>query len=356
MKEQDKENRLIKDIEVIVSRILDEMQSPPLAIYLVGGYGRGEGAWLADESGKPIPYNDYDIAVISNNNIPYQRLQIVRQELAKQVGINWVDIDFYSVKEIKSLTPTIHNIDLLYASRQVYGSFNILNDIKKLDASKIGIQDIDTLYRTRMWTLLGSWKGDFHNLTGVEALFFKNQMAKCILAACDMILVKNHAYTTSYRQRAHLAPKLCPQIENFSEMAEWAIKEKLEPSDTPLSKDDMKQLYSKAKYIFLSTFTLSMGNIASLYLDPDKTKKVRFFTFRMKLINLFYTYLLRSEIIRKSSEIFLAQNYVLHSYNNGELQENYVKKSADILKKWGFQYSDSWFDMHYLVANARNNL
>lgn len=64
----------------------------------------------------------------------------------------------------------------------------------------IGELDLDILYKTRMWTLLGSWSGPFRDIEGEDARFFRNQMAKCVLAACDMILIKNRAYSTSYKR------------------------------------------------------------------------------------------------------------------------------------------------------------
>lgn len=170
------------------------------------GIGRDEGSWYMDNNGIVCPYNDYDVAVISEYDIEYEQLQDLRKELAKQINIHWVDIDFYSPKSLLSLKPTIHNVDLLEASKLIWGEDYICR-VPKLDKRSIGEYDLDVLYRTRMWTLLGSWSGSFHDIQNDEARFFKNQMAKCVLAACDMILLKNHAYTTSYKDKAIIASK-----------------------------------------------------------------------------------------------------------------------------------------------------
>lgn len=76
--------KLIADIDIIVQGILQNMSQKPIAIYLCGGIGRDEGSWYMDNNGIVCPYNDYDVAVISEYDIEYEQLQDLRKELAKQ--------------------------------------------------------------------------------------------------------------------------------------------------------------------------------------------------------------------------------------------------------------------------------
>ena len=151
-------------------------------------------------------------------------------------------------------------MDLLEASKLIWGEDYICR-VPKLDKRSIGEYDLDVLYRTRMWTLLGSWSGSFHDIQNDEARFFKNQMAKCVLAACDMILLKNHAYTTSYKDKAIIASKFSNDT-TFEKLATWAINEKLFPSNTSLSSEEMVSLYEAARSIFFKSFKYSMGEKA----------------------------------------------------------------------------------------------
>lgn len=113
MTEEQIKKRLNRDTRLIVDGILKEMKVKPFAIYLCGGQGRDEGSWYIGENGKPNPYNDYDIAVISNTTIGYDRLQTLRKGVAEAISIHWVDIDFYTPDVLYNLSPTIHNVDLL---------------------------------------------------------------------------------------------------------------------------------------------------------------------------------------------------------------------------------------------------
>ena len=346
--------KLIADIDIIVQGILQNMSQKPIAIYLCGGIGRDEGSWYMDNNGIVCPYNDYDVAVISEYDIEYEQLQDLRKELAKQINIHWVDIDFYSPKSLLSLKPTIHNVDLLEASKLIWGEDYICR-VPKLDKRSIGEYDLDVLYRTRMWTLLGSWSGSFHDIQNDEARFFKNQMAKCVLAACDMILLKNHAYTTSYKDKAIIASKFSNDT-TFEKLAKWPINEKLFPSNTSLSSEEMVSLYEAARSIFFKSFKYSMGEKANLYLDPDRTPELRRLNLKNVVVDIFGIFFKRYRRVKKEFEIFRAQNYAMHAYCKGAINNEYVLKASNIMKRWHYGAYSSWDELHEAVANARNNL
>lgn len=354
MNEQDIKKRLKQDTDFIVSRILEEMHPQPISIYLVGGQGRHEGSWYEDDNGMLNPYNDYDIAIISENIIEHRKCETLRRELAKAVNIRWVDLDFYHPSSLSNLTPTIHNVDLLEASCLLWGE-PMLEKLPRLDKTQIGRNDIIIAYGTRMWTLLGSWKGEFHDLEAEEARFFKNQMAKCVLSACDMVLIKNKSYHTSYVKRSVLAPALYPSNLVFTEMAKWAINEKLRPSSGSISKDDMQGLYNKANSLFKWAFCEALGHESKLYSRPQNTYKT-YMTFSHFIHFIYSLFKSRSFSYLKAPQIFLAQNYLLQAYNNGEINQQYVKCASKILERWGFGENLNWYDMHEIAANARNNI
>lgn len=343
-----------RDIKIIVDGIISNMSSKPFAIYLCGGQGRDEGSWIEGDNGEILPYNDYDVAVIADTGIEYQKLQILRKQLAKTIGIRWVDIDFYTINQIKKFTPTIHNIDLMDASTLIFGE-NVLKEFSRLDYGKIGKTDLDKLYKTRIWTLLGSWDGEFHNLKGEKSRFFKNQMAKCVLAACDMILIAHHDYTTSYCKRVEKAVSY-NEDSNFVKWAKWAISEKLRPSSNELSIKEMKEMYSDIKKIFLSSFADAMGKKSSYYLNPSKTKYLYLLNPYHYLLKVYLRLKTNSSRYEKGIDVFIAQNYVLHAYSDIGFNQSYLHKATVLLEKWGYGHYEKWKDLHNVVANARNNI
>lgn len=343
--------------DILSRRIVDAMSNPPQAIYLVGGYGRGEGAWYEDEQGLH-PYNDFDVAVITDTPLPYKATEKLRKELASEVGISWVDIDYYSLNKLKAFTPTIHNVDLLEGCMLIYGVDVVKQNHLHLDSNLIGKEDLIKLYWTRMWTFLGSWEGPFRNLEIEEARFFKNQMAKATLAACDMRLVKLKKYTTSYRERAKIVVAAFTDDKVLCETVDWAIAEKLRPSNGNLSEGDMVDLYFKVKSIYLNSFRYAMGQESECYLNPYKTK--RYSLYRRKILLLHVYSWLRYHESRelRRLDVSCAMNYVFHAKSQDKVDEKMLSKASSILIRHGFIETTipSWDDMRMEVAKARNNI
>lgn len=351
-------NEILKeDIKTLVSGILDALLEKPQAIYLVGGYGRGEGAWYEDEKGIH-PYNDFDIAIITDNPLSHDKTEELRKRLAEDVGIRWVDIDYYTIEKLSSLSPTIHNVDLLGGGALIYGQDVIRLNNLSLNKQEIGVHDLIILYQTRMWTLLGSWEGSFHDLAIDEARFFMNQMAKSILAACDMRLIKLKKYTISYRERAGIVIREFAHDANLCELVSWAINEKMRPSSTTLSKQEMETLYFRVKDVFLQSFEYSFGKNAVYYLNPYKTKYYYMFHTKTYLSHIYSLIKNHTSKVTRVVDVFYAMNYVLHANKKGTMDKGMLKKASDLLIKHQF-ISDprsSWDELRLLAANARNNI
>lgn len=348
---------LKRDIDILVKGLLEVLPQKPEAIFLCGGYGRGEGAWLEGEDGAPQPYNDFDIAVVTECPLDKEKTDNLRKDLATKVNIRWVDIDYYSISELSRLKNTIHNIDLLYASRCIYGNENALKSFGPLDASKIGFYDIERLYKTRIWTLLGSWVGEFHDLSVEEAIFFKNQMVKATFAACDFLLVHNHQYHISYRRRADLVCQEYKDNDAFCKRVKWAIGEKLRPVSCTMNKKEMQSLYHECKRNFLWAASVSFGSRWKYYEQPERTIKHETGGIKQKLVKI-YLRLKNQKYHQKYIEIFAAQNYALLAEKEDAINNLYVSKASEILLKWGYikQPVTNWFELHNIVADARNNI
>lgn len=344
-------------ISILTKRIIEAMNEPTQAIYLVGGYGRGEGAWYEDAEGLH-PYNDFDLAVITDVPLSHDKTEILRKKLAKEVGIKWVDIDYYSISQLTSLKTSIHNVDLLEGGKLIYGEDVIKQNGIKLNASEIGKQDLIILYWTRMWTFLGSWEGLFHELNVDEARFFKNQMAKAMLAANDMRLVKLKKYTTSYHERAQLIMKEFENDASICDLTEWAIKEKTRPSSSRMKKTEMEELYYNVKNEFIHAFEYSMKEDALFFLNPLKTKSYYLLHTKYYLSHLKSLLKGRKSKVVRRLDIYYAMNYVFHANQNGCINKKMLKRASNLLVKHGFvkQSNLSWDELRILSANARNNI
>jgi len=349
--------RFNKDCHILVNETLAALSTPPDAILLCGGYGRDEGAWYVNEKGEVCPYNDYDIAIITDNPLSRPEKNSLRKRLAGLIGIKWVDIDFYSQGVLRELKSTIHNVDLLYASSILCGDIDLHKINPHVDAKKIGEWDIVKLFNTRMWTFLGSWEGDFRDLNPEEAMFFQNQMAKAALAAVDMILVNKKEYTPSYCQRVDKVKSYLTNV-NEKDIVTWAYQFKTRPVLKPITKAEMIKRYWDVKSFFCNSYKSASSHLGKLLLSPQYSSWYYYLGTHYVPSNLYAQIVKHSTRVKKTRDIYDAQSLVFFANDKGNIDNTLLEKASNILMKWGYtdDMSNDWNQLRMLVSQARNNI
>ena len=343
--------KLKTDMQIIIQYLVNNYPQIK-SIYLCGGYGRNEGAWLYEKNGNLIPYNDYDLTlIVEDKNL--DNIEVVKKELANKVSIKWIDIDLLSLKELKNLKPTIKSVDLVNGSQLIYGK-DVIKNIS-INSKKIGYYDIETLYFTRIWCFLGSFEGEFHDLNVDESVFFKNQMAKAILATMDVYLILHKMYTSSYIERVKII-KTIINDKKYIQLIDWALNEKLRPSTEPLKKEDMSHLYNEVYNIYIYTFKKGFGRKYYLIENSKKTKYLYYMQIRHLIRLVLNSYIRKNSIYKNYILINVMQNELLHAYNYGNIEK---KKVFDVNRKMQYFKADyslqsNWFETKCLVANVRN--
>lgn len=345
------EEKINRDMKIIIKYLVSNYPQI-ISIYLCGGYGRNEGAWLHDKNGKIVPYNDYDLTlIVDNKNL--NNIEIIRTELAKILSIRWIDIDLLTLKDLKKLKPTIKSIDLINGSRLIYGK-DVVRNIT-LNSKKIGYYDVETLYFTRIWCLLGSFEGKFHDLSIDESIFFKNQMAKALLATMDVYLILHKMYTSSYIERVKIIKTIIADSQ-YIKLIDWALKEKLRPTTVALKKEEMRQLYDKVYTIYFDSFRSGFGSKFYLIKNPKKTKYLYCIQIRHLMRLILNNYIRRNSVYKNYILINIMQNEILHAYNYGDFRTDLL---LDVNKKTKYFKDDhslqsNWFKTKCLIANIRN--
>lgn len=259
---------------------------------------------------------------------------------------------------MRRLAPVIKNYDLLNASQVIYGKRDILKSYRQIHASQIGEYDVITLYKTRIWTFLGSWTGGFRNLKNEEAMFFRNQMAKAVLAACDTLLIKRRSYTSSYADRVKLIKKIYGSDDKLISLAEWALSEKLRPSSETICGESMQSLYWDCREIFCYSMSTALGKKWNLLKNPKRTKTY-FNRYTHYLVSNAYNRIFRrSKKAEKMLDVFLIQNYVFWGNEEGTVNREYLLQAADLLRKWGYLGHEctDWNELRRLAAYTRNHI
>jgi hypothetical protein len=308
------------------------------AVIMYGGYGRGEGAWINSE-GKEIPYNDYDILVISDSLVERAQLSQLRKNLAKRIGISWVDISIMKKNKLKKLKHSIFNFDLKNGSEVIYGDKDIKSIIPKFEASKIPLKDIRILFFTRLFTLIGAIKlynikNGFDN--GQDVMFFKNQLAKAILACVDCLLILKGQYNSSYKIRVKTVVKIYSFTREEEELFLWALNEKLKPSSEGMNEEDTSRLYRRVEKIYRETMLNGLSQLynhkitnSELLVSKYKQEfsiRLRKFYYKLRGSN-YFDRVLAADIIQAQ---FLFCNIFSDSYDKKLLNSLFDEQSIEV--------------------------
>jgi len=73
-----------RNMSIITEEILKEIN--PISIYLIGSFGRGEGAFRLLRSGDVVPVRDYDVLIVMGKRVKGEKIRSVMEKVNKRLG------------------------------------------------------------------------------------------------------------------------------------------------------------------------------------------------------------------------------------------------------------------------------
>ncbi len=185
-----------------------------VALYLGGGYGRGEGGVLITQDGRHLPYNDLDFFAFSKGLSSAKRkafssnLAAIAPVYEKDLGIS---VDFAPVKPIKKLLHEQHTLmyqELLHSHRHVSGP-DLLAEVACSDAHELSFLEALRLLVNRGMGLLfaaqrlatAHMDDDGHVIDNDVIDFAVRNMHKAALGAGDALLIAQRHYDYNLERR-----------------------------------------------------------------------------------------------------------------------------------------------------------
>jgi len=114
-------------LELIVKKILIYCEGDTvLSIMLSGSYGNGEGSIAELADGTIVPLSDFDIVIITANEVPEKRIRLLMSEIRNMLKLKCnnpyfeVDLKFFTMKEFAKRIPNISASKVRY-STVLYG-------------------------------------------------------------------------------------------------------------------------------------------------------------------------------------------------------------------------------------------
>ena len=359
---KEKNDKLHTDIQIIKNIILANFKDLLFSIVLYGSYGRNEGAFFKKDN-KIFVYNDYDLLLVVEKVIPKILLNNLKKDILKLINIKWIDISQINIINLKKLKPTIFNYDLKYGSDIIYGDQNILMNIRNILPSDITLVDAEKLFFTRLYTFFGSLKGTafIEGVAGEESRFFRNQMAKAVLAIVDIILLQNKVYDSSYIKRNKLVKDVISPNDDLVELFDWALSEKISPRAVIMDKNELNIFYKKIISLYFMhmmkalsiLYKTTIANTDDLILAKKYSGRVLLKKFKVLIVcGSLKSY-------NKQHIVNIAQSYIGESFFlNNKSQEKSIEKCLNLLEPLNItcvQDKPDWNEMRLMISKLRIN-
>ena len=188
------------------------------ALFLGGGYGRGEGGVFREPAGDQ-PYNDLEFYVAirgprhANEFLYRRRLEVLGEILTQLAGVE-IEFKITSLAELAEKPISMFSYDLMVGHRLLWGDGN--SNLQKRHAHHYRAQGIPLSEATRL--LMNRCSGllfaraQLAQPTPATADFVRRNVAKAQLACGDAVLVAHGLYHWSCRTR-HQSLQLLAQRE-----------------------------------------------------------------------------------------------------------------------------------------------
>jgi predicted nucleotidyltransferase len=117
-------------LDITIETTLKYLNGSCLSIYLVGSFGRGEGALYCNE-GETRPLRDFDILVVTSKRIDHDILQAIEEEIHERLGIPsplkgsleefYIWVTYTTLRDLLKCPPLLKYYELKTASKLLYG-------------------------------------------------------------------------------------------------------------------------------------------------------------------------------------------------------------------------------------------
>ncbi|MDK2857118.1 MAG: hypothetical protein PWQ29_842 [Verrucomicrobiota bacterium] len=193
-------------IDTDMSRIAEAVYASEFSRYwralvLLGGYGRGEGSPLIGPGGEELPFNDYDLIVVTDSMDPLLKrdLKKLEKKLSEEIGLP-VDLYPYLKQKLPKCEFSLLNYEMKYGHRVIRGDKDILDAMPDYPHEGIPLSEGTRLLMNRGKLLLDvkCRLAQPEPLNAEERQCCLKFMSKADLAFGDCALLLHRAYDLSY--------------------------------------------------------------------------------------------------------------------------------------------------------------
>ena len=266
------ESRLVGICETVLHGVQHTIPTRQLeALFLGGGYGRGEGGVLKTAEGDQ-PYNDVEFYVFIRGNRFLNRrrfapaLNELAHEITKAAGVE-VEFHIISSAELRRSRPSMFYYDLVVGHQQLYGDETVLRGCNHhRDPKRLPPAEATRLLMNRGTGLLLAREKLSHDILSIEDRdFIARNVAKAQLALGDAVLTVCDRYHWSCCERNRRLAKLDHAVNEQSwfnlicDHHESGVEFKLHPYRNDASAAELRSQHESAVQLMLQVWLWTEG-------------------------------------------------------------------------------------------------
>lgn len=400
------DKKIGRDMEIIVK----EVKKIPgiVSIILTGSFSRGKGPVKINK--KVFPYNDYDITVIGKKNRGKDKIDGLSIKISKKLGYRgienfypftkekqkiednfYIDMKYYSLKELKNLLPRIRNYELKNNSKILWGS-DVRNLIPDYSLKEIPLSESAKLLLDRMSQLIEYYSSEKNYERECLTYFIQQAYAAC----CTSLLQLKGKYKLGYDKSAKILkenykkdfPELEKKIPNLADKIGEFIKWKINPKKPKKNAEKewfivKNSILEVSKYFFSEFLNKKINNLEKLsssilnmrdkfyspYLKEVIKNKIGFQNkiitkFALPLVSLIlkYKYWKRLKKIGRGKWVFFQKSpdlvifssliYLIGSISKRKIDKKMLKKGKSLLNRVYPCKEEDWEGLSLDYANA----
>ena len=206
------EARVRADLEAILSAVRREAETDGLlAVHLLGGYAKGEGAVVPAPDGTRRGFNDYDLLLVfSAPPARPERYAGLSARLARELEIDFVDLGIATPPALEAAPPTLFWYEFGEAHLELWRAPGARVSPRRIEAKDLDPEEGSRLLMNRgmalLWAAVRLWP---HSAAGeappvedpAELRFAAIAAHKAVTAAGDAALLRAGAYAPLQQER-----------------------------------------------------------------------------------------------------------------------------------------------------------
>ena len=264
-------------LDKIVSSFVDDLSNRLISVILFGGFGKGEGSIQAI-GGKPVPYNDFDLYIVTEEKLSDGELDKISMNASKEIGMGGLEIAYFPEESYDSkkffhvdvrcipydglnkLMTMQRYYELKYGSQIIYGKKDVLDRMKIIDPKDIPVSDgLRNLFNKLHQMLLGL-KENYNEDQKRIRIFWSY---KCYLSICEVLLIlddkfvptafeKNELFGKIYQESfPDLHDKIPDLLEKVQKATDFKLKPKFNVDHEELWNQSLKDLLIVFEYYLM---------------------------------------------------------------------------------------------------------